>query len=296
MIIKRLHNKDDLNLYSYYTTITKNEGVFVCQNKEKFFKLLDESTVLYKKDFSGFIVFNDTEDTRHITILYGSEAVMNELLDEVEGSLKVSFTPRNKHILEWYPDHIHRHPSYQAVPEASLLYNVLKSRGYHEIGILDTFLLDLNTFTLDEHFHKLLDDKRKEMLDVTFFNKDKHDIEYFLENINHPSWENTIIKNMEKDMPYPLLVALHNDRVVGFTGPLYKEYDGRGFFAGIGVLPTYGGRKLGTMLFFMLAHELKKMGSTFMTFYTGRENHARFIYLKAGSVIVKSSIMMVKTP
>ena len=296
MIIKRLDNKDDLNLYSYYTTITNNEGVFVCQNKEKFFKLLDESTVLYKKDFSGLIVFNDTKDTRHITILYGSEAVMNELLDEVEGELTVSFTPRNKHILEWYPDSIHRHPSYQAVPEGSLLYKVLKSRGYSEIGILDTFLLDLESFVLDDNFYGLLEEKKTEMLDVTFFDKNKHDISYFLENIKHPSWENTIIKNIEKESPYPLLVALHGNKVVGFTGPLYREYDGRGFFAGIGVLPTFGGRKLGTLLFFMLANELKKMGATFMTFYTGRDNHARFIYLKAGSKIVKSSIMMVKKP
>ena len=46
-----------------------------------------------------------------------------------------------------------------------------------------------------------------------------------------------------------LLVGLKGHTVAGFTGPIYPEPSGRGYFAGLGVAPQYEGHGLGTLLF-----------------------------------------------
>ena len=86
----------------------------------------------------------------------------------------------------------------------------------------------------------------------------------------------------------------HHNEVVGFTGPLRKENNGRGYFAGIGVLSSHQGKKLGKTLFYRLCEELKLLGSDYMTLFTGRNNNAKYIYKQAGFEVVKSFMILKK--
>ena len=99
---------------------------------------------------------------------------------------------------------------------------------------------------------------------------------------------------LKRDEPRPFLVAAHNNKVVGWTGAMYTEATGRGHLDGICVDPNERGGGLGKGLFCHLCKYLKDHGSTYMTFFTGIDNPARYIYLFAGFKIVQSFADMKK--
>lgn len=47
----------------------------------------------------------------------------------------------------------------------------------------------------------------------------------------------------------PVIIAEHNGKAVGFTGPIHVQESGRGYFAGIGVHSEYRKYGLGKALF-----------------------------------------------
>ena len=49
-----------------------------------------------------------------------------------------------------------------------------------------------------------------------------------------------------------LLVALDGNKVIGFTGPIHRQDNGRGYFAGIGIHSDYRGRVLG--LYYLVSY------------------------------------------
>ena len=75
---------------------------------------------------------------------------------------------------------------------------------------------------------------------------------------------------------------------------IWNEESGRGHFDGIAILDSVRGRGLGKALFSLLAYNSKLNGAKFMTFYTGLNNHARYIYMKAGFKIAQSFAIMRK--
>ena len=91
-----------------------------------------------------------------------------------------------------------------------------------------------------------------------------------------------------------LLVGLKGDTCAGFTGPVYPEDTGRGYFAGLGVAPAYEGNGLGTLLFYRLLQREKEVGARYMSLFTGEENHAQQIYLGAGFRVVRKFGVMLK--
>ena len=91
-----------------------------------------------------------------------------------------------------------------------------------------------------------------------------------------------------------LLVGLKDNVCAGFTGPVYPEKTGRGYFAGLGVAPQFEGHGLGTLLFYRLLEREKQAGAKYMSLFTGEDNHARFIYLNAGFRVVRTFGVMLK--
>jgi len=82
--------------------------------------------------------------------------------------------------------------------------------------------------------------------------------------------------------PRPILVAMKDEHIIGFTGPVGCQQSGRGWFTGICVDPNYGGRGIGSILFNMLMREFKGVGAQFSSLFTGTTNHAQKIYRRAG--------------
>ena len=109
--------------------------------------------------------------------------------------------------------------------------------------------------------------------------------------MGNPMWDAEIPEAAEK---INMLVALRDGEVVGFTGPVYPEETGRGYFAGIAVSADHGGHGLGSLLFSRLCQAEKEAGSRYMSLFTGSGNHAQKIYLQAGFQVRRRFSVMTK--
>lgn len=82
--------------------------------------------------------------------------------------------------------------------------------------------------------------------------------------------------------PRTLLTAVHEGQIVAFTGPVDLQKSGRGWFCGICTDPMYEKRGIATVLFHLLLQAFREENAQFCTLFTGFENHAQKIYLRAG--------------
>ena len=95
--------------------------------------------------------------------------------------------------------------------------------------------------------------------------------------------------------PRTILVAVKDEHIIGFTGPVDLQKSGRGWFTGICADPDWGGRGIGTVLFNMLMKEFVDEGAAFSSLFTGVENHAQKIYMRAG-LRVKAQFSVLSCP
>ena len=117
-------------------------------------------------------------------------------------------------------------------------------------------------------------------------------LEEMVASLENPMWSAEIPAAGKSGME--LLVGLQGNTCAGFTGPIYPEETGRGYFAGIGVAPSYEGNGLGTLLFYRLLQREKEAGARYMSLFTGENNHAKQIYLGAGFRVVRKFGVMLK--
>ncbi len=94
--------------------------------------------------------------------------------------------------------------------------------------------------------------------------------------------------------PRTLLTAVHENHIVGFTGPVDQQKSGRGWFTGICTDPLYERRGIATVLFHSLMEAFVREGAQFTTLFTGADNHAQKIYLGAGLRPVRRFALMNK--
>ena len=197
----------------------------------------------------------------------------------------------------WYiPDTDgHDHPCAPALPVNSDEYFFFLHNGYAVNGFMDAFHLPLSEYEMPEKVKAKMKENERNGYKIEFYKEGCHyGLEEFYKNINHPSFEGAIRANLNKEKPDPFLVVSHNGKVMGWTGAMYTEPSGRAHFDGITVDPSVRGNGLGKALFCTLCEESKKAGSKFMTFYTGLDNPARYIYLSAGFKIAQTFAMMKK--
>ena len=197
----------------------------------------------------------------------------------------------------WYvpESNHHNHPGAPAIPINSSEYFFLIRLGFDIQGQIDAFHLPLQKYQMPEKVLKLIEENKKHNRSIEVYDASKHyGIEEFCEAIDNPGFARSIRYNLNREKPYPFLVAQDNGKVVGWTGPMYTEASGRGHLDGIAVDPNARGAGLGKMLFCTLCDYSKKQGSSFMTFFTGLENPARRIYLFAGFRVAQSFAIMKK--
>lgn len=189
----------------------------------------------------------------------------------------------------------HNHPGLPAVPINTPYYFFLTRNDFHVQGHIDAFHLPLAKFEMNPDVLKRMEENEKKGLKIEVYDPEKHyGVEEFCEAINNPGFARSIRYNLNREKPYPFLIVSDNGRMAGWTGPMYTESTGRGHLDGIAVDPNVRGGGLGKSLFCSLCDYSKKQGSSFMTFFTGLENPARYIYLYAGFRICQSFAIMKK--
>lgn len=189
----------------------------------------------------------------------------------------------------------HDHPCAPGIRINSDEYFFLIHRGFGIVGQEDAFHLDLSDYELSPSIKQILEDNEKEGIKIELYDPNKHyGIDEFYKDLNIYDFEKVIRANLELEKPYPFLVVAKDNKIVGWTGAMWNEESGRGHFDGIAILDTVRGKGLGKALFSLLALYNKKGGAKFMTFYTGLNNHARYIYMGAGFKIIQSYALMKK--
>lgn len=189
----------------------------------------------------------------------------------------------------------HDHPCAPGIRLNSNEYFFYLHRGYETYGYQDAFHLDLENYELSNDVKKILENNEKEGIKIELYDKNRHyGLEEFYRDLNIYDFESVIRDNLSLEKPYPFLVVSKNNRIVGWTGAMWNEESGRGHFDGIAILEEVRGRGLGKALFSCLAYYNKINKAKFMTFYTGLNNHARYIYMVAGFKIVQSYASMQK--
>lgn len=198
---------------------------------------------------------------------------------------------------EWYIPNTdnHDHPCAPGIRVNSPEYFFYIHRGYEPYNYQDAFHLNLVDYEISDSIKSILERNAKDNITIELYDKDKHyGLEQFYKDLNLYDFEKVIRANLELDNPYPFLVVAKENRIVGWTGAMWNEASGRGHFDGIAILEEVRGRGLGKALFSMLAYYNKNNGAKFMTFYTGQNNHARYIYMGAGFKIIQTFTSMQK--
>ena len=197
----------------------------------------------------------------------------------------------------WYIpnfDH-HDHPCTPGIRVNSLEYFFLINHGFDPYTFQHAFHLNLSEYEFPESINKILEENKKDGITIELYDPKKHSgLEEFYDDIKAPDFEVCIRSNLALKKPYPFLVVSQNGKVKGWTGAFWNEESGRGHFDGIIISESIRGRGLGKALFASLAYYSKQNGAKFMTFYTGWNNHARFVYLGAGFKIADSFAVMKK--
>ena len=187
----------------------------------------------------------------------------------------------------------HEHNNAPGALVNSYYYKGLLENGYMERARECAMYLNLSEFSITDYM------KRKETaaiqngFEVTLFDTSRHfGVEEMLHSFDNPLWQKEIPQCTQNGVP--VVVAAKDDRVVGFAGPVIRELTGRGYFSGIGVQSEYEGYGLGSVLFFKLCEAFQKIGTDYMSLYTGLKNPALHIYEHAGFIPVKEFAIMRK--
>ncbi|OZB94994.1 GNAT family N-acetyltransferase [Paenibacillus sp. XY044] len=199
----------------------------------------------------------------------------------------------NPMMLPWYiPDTPrHEHNNAPGVPTGSRLHSFLQGQGYVERAQECAMYLDLSSFSIPQEIRGKEEKAQTDGYTVELFEQGKHHgVSDMLQGFDNPLWQKEIAQSTADGVP--VVVAAHHGKVVGFAGPVIRQASGRGYFAGIGVHPEHEGHGLGSILFFKLCEAFQKIGTAYMSLYTGSTNPAIRIYEKAGFKTVRTFSIM----
>lgn len=266
-------------------------------------KLVAFSIGYLRKQYIDNIDYPGIINTIIVKKSYRNQGIGTTLLHNLErsfkkiGKIKVAAAYYLPSCYAWYIPNTknHDHPCAPGIRINSNEYFFLLHHGYEPYNYQDAFHLDLSKYEISHDIKKILDNNEKEGITIELYDDKKHyGLDEFYKKLNIYDFEKVIKANLELEKPYPFLVISKNNRIVGWTGAMWNEPSGRGHFDGIAILEEVRGRGLGKALFAMLAYYNKMHGARFMTFYTGLNNHARYIYTGAGFKIIMSYASMTK--
>lgn len=187
----------------------------------------------------------------------------------------------------------HEHNNAPGIPCGSRLHRFLLAQGYEERATEQAMYLELSGFAVPEDILAREAAAAGKGYSAGVFAPDQiHGVDAMLEGLGNPLWIKEI-GQCAKDGT-PVVYAAKDDVAAGFAGPVIRQENGRGYFAGIGVHPDHEGHGLGTILFFRLCDAFRMVGASYMSLYTGSTNPAARIYEKAGFRTVKTFAIMRK--
>lgn len=188
------------------------------------------------------------------------------------------------------------HPNMPGVDMQSSAHVFFKNLGFLDYAYQNSYYKNVEDFKYDNYIKTKKEELAKEGYEFDFYKIDKHTgLEDLMDDLNSESWTKEVlthVKNYGKDNT--LIVVTHNDLVVGFTGPIRRQDNGRGYFCGIAIHSKYRSKGLASVLFARLLKGFKDIGAKYCTLFTGENNPARKIYEKQGFKITRGFANMRK--
>ncbi|MFC3799441.1 GNAT family N-acetyltransferase [Cohnella sp. GCM10012308] len=233
---------------------------------------------------------------------FGSDAHRATLLEALEARFRELGKRRSEVLffnpmrLPWYIPGTpgHEHNNAPGVPADTALYRFLLDNGYIDRARQCAMYRPLADFAIPADILAKEAKAAKEGYTVELFDPNKHSgLADMLAGLANPAWEREIAACTAGGVPV-VIAADHEGRAAGFAGPVVRQDNGRGYFAGIGVHPDHEGRGLGSILFFKLCEALQGVGADYMSLFTGSNNPALRIYEKAGFTTVRQFAIMRK--
>lgn len=275
------------------------DGTFVALDGDKVVGFISTNARDDNPKTSGYI------NTFIVNKAYRRQGIGSKLLELGEAYLKekgktsVRFVFLSGINWAWYIPYTdkHMHPGMPAVRMNSDFYIFLYHHGYAVNSIHEGFHLPLSEYELPQAVVDKMEKNKERGLFVEIYDPNKHyGVEEFCQKIegDNPGFAYSIRYNLNRPEPKPWLCANENGRMVGWTGAMWNEDSGRGHFDGIIVDEDIRGAGLGKALFCILCYQSKLNGAQYMTFFTGLDNPARYIYLGAGFKIAQSFADMKK--
>ncbi len=242
----------------------------------------------------------------YFSCLLLDEAVDNDantaaLLDALENAFRKAgrtcsaYTFFNPIRLPWIiPGTVdHQHNNVPGVAADLPLHERMLKHGYQEGAAECAMHMDLSTFSMPAWVEEKAAKMAENGYTVARYDPNAHvGLTEMVDALGNAMWSEEIPAAGRDGLD--LLVGLQGNTCAGFTGPVYPEETGRGYFAGIGVAPQYERKGLGTLLFYRLLQREKEVGSKYMSLFTGEDNHAKQIYLGAGFHDVRRFYVMTK--
>ena len=187
----------------------------------------------------------------------------------------------------------HQHNNCPGIATDLKLYPRMLARGYKEAAQEMAMHKSLADYETPEWIEQRAEKMAAVGYTVARYDASRHEgLEEMVEALNNSMWSAEIPAAGKAGMD--LIVGLCGNTCAGFTGPVYPEETGRGYFAGIAVAPQYEHHGLGKLLFYRLLQREKEVGARYMSLFTGVDNPARFIYLEAGFEVVRTFSVMLK--
>ena len=187
----------------------------------------------------------------------------------------------------------HQHNNCPGIPTDLPLYGRMLELGYKEAAQEIAMHKSLADYETPEWIEQRAEKMAAAGYTVARYDASRHvGLDEMVEALNNSMWSAEIPAAGKAGMD--LIVGLYGNTCAGFTGPVYPEDTGRGYFAGIAVAPQYEGHGLGKLLFYRLLQREKEVGARYMSLFTGIDNPARFIYLEAGFEVVRTFSVMLK--
>lgn len=187
----------------------------------------------------------------------------------------------------------HQHNNCPGIATDLPLYGRMLARGYKEAAQEIAMHKSLADYETPEWIEKRAEKMAAEGYTVARYDASIHTgLDEMVAALNNSMWSAEIPAAGKAGMD--LIVGLCGNTCAGFTGPVYPEETGRGYFAGIAVAPQYEHHGLGKLLFYRLLQREKEVGARYMSLFTGIDNPARLIYLEAGFKVVRTFSVMLK--
>lgn len=278
----------------------KMEGFFVLEEENKIIGISLGLVREYEKNMAnkpGYMPILLIEENKRRCGY--AKLLLNKVEEYIKsvGKTKVQIGYRSTLNFPWYIPNTDKH-DHAGAPGAfvnSDLYLFLINNEYVVVDHQDAFHLDLPKYEMPEKVvNKIKANEKDGYVIETYKDGYHYGLDEFYESINDEAFSRVIKYNLSLEKPNPFLVISEKGRVLGWTGAMYTEPSGRAHFDGIAISPEVRGRGLGQALWCSLGKYSKEHGSKFMTFFTGRTNHARYIYLKSGFKIIQSFAIMEK--